>query len=434
MNNLAIKVDGLGKRYRIGRNRSSRQQKSLATRLASPFEYLVSTLREPEPDEILWALKDVSFQVEPGEVIGIIGFNGSGKSTLLKILSRITDPTEGRAYINGRVGSLLEVGTGFHVELTGRENIYLSGAILGMRRAEIDRKFDEIVAFSGVEKFIDTQVKRYSSGMKVRLGFSVAAHLEPEILLIDEVLAVGDYEFQKKCLGKMSEVSQAGRTVLFVSHDLAAVTKLCKRGILLQQGRKIFTGDARSVVEFFLSQGETESGLAEVSAGTRDVAIIQKVGIKDMEDAFTASIAGDKAFKIWVQLDVKQTIKMGQLSCDVLTDDGQCIFATTHIDTRSLDDLTVTPGVYSAAVTIPGSFMNVGTYTLKVQFFGHARGEPRRLLAEAYRPLQFTIERTGSVAARTKGKRRGFITPLFDWDFESVNHAGVVSQPASLVR
>jgi lipopolysaccharide transport system ATP-binding protein len=225
-NNLAIRVDNLGKRYRIGARQ--KQPNTLRERIenlvASPFDYLRSTLRGPSEEEILWALKDVSFEIQQGDVVGIIGRNGAGKSTLLKILSRITEPTSGRAEVNGRVGSLLEVGTGFHPELTGRENIYLNGAILGMRKAEIDRQFDEIVDFAEIEKFIDTPVKRYSSGMYVRLAFAVAAHLEPEILLVDEVLAVGDAAFQKKCLGKIGDVAREGRTVLFVSHNMAAIS------------------------------------------------------------------------------------------------------------------------------------------------------------------------------------------------------------------
>jgi lipopolysaccharide transport system ATP-binding protein len=205
-----------------------------------------------EEEETFWALRDVSFEVKKGEVVGIIGRNGAGKSTLLKILSRITEPTEGRAMIHGRVASLLEVGIGFHGELSGRENIYLNGAILGMKKAEIDRKFDEIVAFSEVEKFIDTPVKRYSSGMYVRLAFAVAAHLEPEILIVDEVLAVGDVAFQSKCLGKMNQVSQTGRTVLFVSHTMAAVEQLCPKAIVLQQGKLAFVGSSREAIGYYI--------------------------------------------------------------------------------------------------------------------------------------------------------------------------------------
>ena len=255
----AIKVQNLSKRYRIGVEEKPAQNpwqvvRSLAS---SPFKYLGRMLRPPTEEETIWALKDVSFEVEKGEVVGIIGRNGAGKSTLLKILSRITEPTEGRAEIHGRVGSLLEVGTGFHPELTGRENIYLNGAILGMKKAEIDRKFDEIVAFAGVEKFIDTPVKRYSSGMYVRLAFAVAAHLETEILLVDEVLAVGDAEFQKKCLGKMGDVAKEGRTVLFVSHNMGALRRLCKNSIVLHGGEAIFQGGTDESIRFYLKGFES---------------------------------------------------------------------------------------------------------------------------------------------------------------------------------
>lgn len=254
MKEIAIRIDNLGKMYRIG----AREKKAITLReriqnfMLSPFDYLREVLREPTEEEILWALKDINFQVKHGEVVGIIGRNGAGKSTLLKILSRITEPTEGQAALYGRVSSLLEVGTGFHKELTGRENIYLNGTVLGMSRAEVDRKFDEIVDFSGVEKFIDTPVKRYSSGMRVRLAFSVAAHLEPEILLIDEVLAVGDAEFQRKCLGKMRDVASEGRTVLFVSHNMGAVRKLCEKGILLDKGKITKIGSINQVIDTYL--------------------------------------------------------------------------------------------------------------------------------------------------------------------------------------
>ncbi|MCA9994142.1 MAG: ABC transporter ATP-binding protein [Anaerolineales bacterium] len=247
MSDIAIRVENLGKRYQIG----ARQERPDTLRDA-----LTGFFRRPKKatkaETELWALKDVSFEVKRGEVVGIIGRNGAGKSTLLKILSRITEPTHGKALIHGRVGSLLEVGTGFHPELTGRENIYLSGAMLGMKREEIARKFDEIVDFSGVEKFIDTPIKRYSSGMNVRLGFAVAAHLEPEIILVDEVLAVGDAEFQKKCLGKMQDMSGGGKTVLFVSHNMAAIIKLCNRSILLQGGNMIATGKTADMARTYL--------------------------------------------------------------------------------------------------------------------------------------------------------------------------------------
>ena len=256
--NAALRVENLGKQYRIGSSIGATDlRETLTNVLTWPVRRLRSSGRneasERRTSEVFWALRDVDFEVNHGEVVGIIGRNGAGKSTLLKVLSGITEPTEGRVELYGRVGSLLEVGTGFHPELTGRENIYLSGSILGMTRAEIDRKFEEIVAFSGVQKFLDTPVKRYSSGMYVRLGFAVAAHLDPEILLIDEVLAVGDIDFQKKCIGSMKSVARSGRTVVIISHNMALIESLCSRAIWVDEGRLKASGSPAAVIEQYLS-------------------------------------------------------------------------------------------------------------------------------------------------------------------------------------
>src|SRR5580698_8912507 len=275
MSEPVIRVEGIGKRYRLGEGlRHTALRNLIGDALRAPLRFLhgsnhtsnnrpavALSAGSPAADtttevngrsRFIWALKDVYFEVQHGEVVGLIGRNGAGKSTLLKILARITRPTEGRAEIHGRVGSLLEVGTGFHLELTGRENVYMSGAILGMRKAEMDRKFDEIVAFSEVERFLDTPLKHYSSGMQVRLAFAVAAHLEPEILFVDEVLAVGDAAFQKKCLGKMSEVANKGRTILFVSHNMAAIKALCTRAILMKNGAIVASGMVGQVADSYL--------------------------------------------------------------------------------------------------------------------------------------------------------------------------------------
>jgi lipopolysaccharide transport system ATP-binding protein len=282
MSNVIISVENLGKCYRINHQQSGPKEglrHVLNHWATAPFRALRAAgrnsekiPRHPSANEDFWALRDVSFEIKQGEVVGIIGRNGAGKSTLLKILSRITEPTKGRVRIKGRVASLLEVGTGFHPELTGRENIYLNGAILGMSRAEIKKKFDEIVAFAEVEKFLDTPVKRYSSGMYVRLAFAVAAHLEPEILIVDEVLAVGDAEFQKKCLGKMQEVSKGGRTVLFVSHNMAAVQSLCDKAFYLQRGRVKAIGAVDPLVNQYLTDANQDrnrqlSGRVELGGG-----------------------------------------------------------------------------------------------------------------------------------------------------------------------
>lgn len=256
---IAVRIQDLGKRYRIGVHKPPARTLGgkIKRTLSSPLEWLTSEIRTPSEDEILWALRDITFDVKVGEVVGVIGRNGAGKSTLLKILSRITEPSSGFAEIKGRIGALLEVGTGMHPELTGRENVYQNGCILGMRKWEIDKSFDEIVAFSGVEKFIDTPVKRYSSGQRVRLGFAIAAHLEPEILIVDEVLAVGDLEFQKKCLGKMKNVASHGRTVIFVSHNMPSVRTLCSRAICLEHGTVSASGEVDDVIQQYTNYNAT---------------------------------------------------------------------------------------------------------------------------------------------------------------------------------
>src|ERR1700675_4347580 len=259
---VIIRVEGLGKKYRLGQ-KSNERYTALRDVLTEKTHSLFRRNRNgkrSKPNKEIWALRDVSFEVKRGEVVGIIGRNGAGKSTLLKLLSRITEPSEGRIELVGRVASMLEVGTGFHPELTGRENIYLNGAILGMRRAEIKRRFDEIVAFAEVETFLDTPVKRFSSGMYVRLAFAVAAHLEPEILIVDEVLAVGDAEFQKKCLGKIREVASGGRTILFVSHNMQAVSVLCNRGMFFRAGRLEYDGTMKEAIEMYTTSFSKENG------------------------------------------------------------------------------------------------------------------------------------------------------------------------------
>lgn len=273
-----MRVEGLGKKYRLGREipPASSLGGKMKQAVTAPFDWLASQMREPSEEEILWALKDVSFEIKRGEVVGFIGHNGAGKSTLLKILSRITEPTEGFAEIHGRIAALLEVGTGMHPELTGRENIYMNGTVLGMKKREIDRKFDDIVDFSGIEKFLDTPVKRYSSGMRVRLGFAIAAHLEPEILIVDEVLAVGDADFQKKCLGKMEDVANAGRTVLFVSHRMAAIRSLCSRVVLMSGGKIVLDDEPNLVIPKYLSLNAGESQIADTEAHT------QRTGSRDV--------------------------------------------------------------------------------------------------------------------------------------------------------
>jgi len=314
MSNLAIRAQNISKLYKIGahRNRHDTLRDHLvhgALALFSSNGNSQPSALDSRPSDHIWALKDISFEIKHGEAVAFIGRNGAGKSTLLKILSRITEPTTGRVEIYGRVGSLLEVGTGFHPELTGRENIFLNGAILGMKKVEIGRKFDEIVAFSEVEQFIDTPVKRYSSGMRVRLAFSVAAHLEPEILIVDEVLAVGDTSFQKKCLGKMDSVAKEGRTVLFVSHNMASLQTLCQRGLWLNNGRLKVDGSADSAVEAYFEQLQATDGSESLLESTHRDFFIEKVILKDGDDVSRSFFKPNEAITVEFYYHAKRTIE-----------------------------------------------------------------------------------------------------------------------------
>jgi lipopolysaccharide transport system ATP-binding protein len=338
MSDVAISVRDLGKLYRIG-GRQERHETftaALTSALASPVRRLRRLGRPVPPEEIFWALKGVSFDLLRGEVLGIIGRNGAGKSTLLKLLSRITEPTHGRIEIHGRLGSLLEVGTGFHPELTGRENIYLNGTILGMKRHEINRKFDEIVAFSGIETFLDTPVKRYSSGMYVRLAFAVAAHLEPEILVVDEVLAVGDVEFQKKCLGKMSEVASEGRTVLFVSHSMAAIKTLCTQALLLHKGVMAGHGEVETTVAAYLNLNSPvqEHGFISDAAhriGT-GAALLHRVELRDGAGHSVEQVMFGQRFEIRALFEVKEVIEDAIIEIGISTLDGLRVATVQNID------------------------------------------------------------------------------------------------------
>ncbi|HEX9740466.1 MAG TPA: ABC transporter ATP-binding protein, partial [Ignavibacteriaceae bacterium] len=318
MSETAIRVEGLGKKYKIGRRKSGNLRESLANIFKSSQNQIIKSSNHQIIREF-WALKDISFEVDQGEAVGIIGRNGAGKSTLLKILSRITKPTTGRFEINGRVSSLLEVGTGFHSELTGRENIFLNGTILGMKRKEIKEKFDEILDFSGVEEFLDTPVKHYSSGMKVRLAFSVAAHLEPEILIIDEVLAVGDAEFQNKCLGKMEDVTGQGRTVLFVSHNMGAVERLCNNGIFLEAGKINEKGSARFAIQKYLTS--FESFQDNVNQRTDRIGngelVVEKILIKNETDQLIDRVHSGQNFYIELYYSKKVNSNLDRVICSI---------------------------------------------------------------------------------------------------------------------
>jgi lipopolysaccharide transport system ATP-binding protein len=354
VSDLAVSVEGLGKRYRIAhqRDRYGRLTESLSSAVRAPFDRLRGRPRETA--EWFWALRDVSFELRQGDVLGVIGRNGAGKTTLLKVLSRITEPTAGIARLRGRVGSLLEVGTGFHPELTGRENVFMSGAVLGMRKAEIAGQFDEIVEFAGIENFLDTPVKRYSSGMQVRLGFAVAAHMQTEILIVDEVLAVGDAEFQRKCLDKMGTASTEGRTVLFVSHNMAAVETLCRTGLLLDKGKLLASGTAHQTVEAYRRQTDE----------LRDVDLLQRsdrqgdgrIRVASVEPSISTGKPSDLRLNFVAQPGVRNV----EISVGLFTNRGEgALFLSNRVSGDELGELPAHGALvctFETAGLLPGRY------------------------------------------------------------------------------
>ena len=451
MTDTVIRVAGLGKRYRIGeRARDTGLRHLIGDALRAPVRLLTaskygssigsgpandsagssaprsnngSTRRGPS---IIWALKDVNFEVRQGEVVGLIGRNGAGKSTLLKILARITRPTEGHAEIHGRVGSLLEVGTGFHPELTGRENVYMSGAILGMRKAEMDRKFEEIVAFSEVERFLDTPLKHYSSGMQVRLAFAVAAHLEPEILFIDEVLSVGDASFQKKCLGKMGEVSREGRTILFVSHNTAAVKTLCSRAIYMKEGSVAASGPVTEVLDNYLLGAAAGANIREwpdqaVAPGSESIRMSYiRISPPDGEAAIT--------------IDTGALIEIGfehlqggiSLDCTVYltSSDGVMVFESGYILSSDRDSRA---GFYHLGGRIPEHLLNAGRYSLNVQF----GKDQRYVLFRMDDAVSFEVENTATGRGLNMGVAPGIIRPMLSWQHSFEEKSSLVNPNVS---
>jgi len=373
MSNIAIRVEALSKAYRIGLAEQQHETMLgvMTAWLKAPMANLralrnLSRFGETSSDsaDTFWALRDISFDVNHGEAIGIIGRNGAGKSTLLKILSRITEPTSGRASIYGRVASLLEVGTGFHPDLTGRENVYLNGTILGMRKREIDARFDEIVAFSGVEKFIDTPVKRYSSGMRVRLAFSVAAHLEPEILIIDEVLAVGDAEFQKKCLGKMEDVTSGGRAVIFVSHNMGAITRLCSRVISLHSGRVGHIGLPSQVVQAYLDGGMENAAESAVDGEDLGPLTLDRMLIQQNDTGAGSLVDNLKPFTIEFRYTLHESMSDLLLGFDIVDAEGNLLFRTYDQELVGLK--TRVAGSYVSRCVVPGGLLQPSVYHLNV--------------------------------------------------------------------
>ena len=397
MPDVAIHVAGVSKQYQIGARQANKNiREGLTDLLTWPVRAGHALLHRREratemaAANTLWALKDVSFDVRHGEVVGIIGRNGAGKSTLLKILARITKPSEGYADVFGRVGSLLEVGTGFHPELTGRENILLNGAILGMHRSEILAKFDEIVAFSEVERFIDTPVKHYSSGMYVRLAFAVAAHLEPEILFVDEVLAVGDAAFQKKCLGKMREVAQGGRTILFVSHNIDAVRRLCEKAIWLDNGHLRYQGPTADAIGQYMLANLTEGGEV-VFDPPRALASgmpvrLHSVQVCDMDGRVKMCYSARSPIRIQIEWDSSEALYKPRIGFILQTADGQDVL--TALDATAWRDGWLAAGRRISTAIIPGQLLNEGTYVIDVG----ADGNPGR--TDVY---DFTLSRTGPI-------------------------------------
>ncbi len=447
MSEAIITVENLGKCYRIQHQQKRERYtalrdviadkvKDLARRL-SPLrlargegqsQALNTSSRSAEED--FWALKDVSFEIKQGEVVGIIGRNGAGKSTLLKLLSRITEPTTGRIRLRGRVASLLEVGTGFHPELTGRENIFLNGAILGMTRAEIRIKFDEIVAFAEVEKFLDTPVKRYSSGMYVRLAFAVAAHLEPEILIVDEVLAVGDAEFQKKCLGKMQDVSRGGRTVIFVSHNMAVVRTLCRQGLLLERGRLRVFDAVEKTIEQYLHVLRSSGGAVEWSDANEcpQDAALRLWGVRVVSSGEVTSEANmDQDIQVQVDYEVLRAGTSVLVSIHVNSGLGGCLFATANAPSANAgrDEWAMRPhpfGRYQSCLTIPANFLNDGPHSLSV-FLLNGAGAVRVARNEI---LTFNAVDHGAMRKEYTGMWIGAIRPRLPWHTRQLSAASTL--------
>jgi lipopolysaccharide transport system ATP-binding protein len=407
MSTALVSAHSLGKKYKLGavtlpplslRDRITDAVRSIGKKKAAPQEF--------------WALRDVSFDLHDAEVIGVIGRNGAGKSTLLKIISHITEPTEGEAHLFGRVSSLLEVGVGFHPELSGRENVFLNGAILGMSRAEIRRKFDEIVSFAEVEQFIDTPVKRYSSGMYVRLAFAVAAHLEPDVLIVDEVLAVGDIAFQRKCLGKMEDIRRTGRAVLVVSHNMSLISQLCEKVIWLDAGKVVRSGATREVIAAYMAEGVSGSAEWKPERSLGDAFEYQRVWV-DGGFGEPGSIAADTPFDIVFDFTVKKSMPPGRRALLIASAEGTPILTSTSTDHLSAIREPWKVGRQRARCTIPGSLLVPGRYFVTIS----EQVEDIELLREGV--FEFTITEQNSLTSRDG--RLGVIAPLLEWNREEVS-------------
>jgi lipopolysaccharide transport system ATP-binding protein len=421
VSDLAIQVQCLGKRYLLGETVPYKSlRESLTRALTAPFNRRQRTAREH-----VWALNDVSFTIHEGEAVGIIGRNGAGKSTLLKVLSRITSPTRGKAEVHGRLGSLLEVGTGFHPELTGRENIFLNGAILGMSRRQIEASFDDIVAFAEVERFLDTPVKRYSSGMYLRLAFSVAAHLEPDILLVDEVLAVGDIEFQKKCLGKMGDIGKRGRTVLLVSHNMPSIANLCKRVILLENGGIAMDGGAQEVIQHYLSSGQAAGGeriWPEPDQAPGDT-LVRLHAVRVFQDSDYPSEDVDISKEIRIAIDYWCLQDDARLYSALWLKDkmGTAVLASGNFTSQNLThdewyDRPRPAGLYRSICRIPPTFLNEGLYSVMV-ILGKA---PTTTIVMEDSAISFVVHDTGEMRREYYGEWAGVVRPKLAWTTEQL--------------
>ncbi len=423
MSNVAISVENISKAYRIGLKDKKHDTlgAAMASWIRSPFSNFkrlksLSNFKNNEEEDIFWALRDINFKVAKGEVLGIIGRNGAGKSTLLKILSRITEPTDGRIEIYGRVASLLEVGTGFNPELTGRENIFLNGTILGMTKKEIDLKFDEIIDFSGIEKFIDTPVKRYSSGMKVRLAFAVAAHLEPEILVIDEVLAVGDAEFQTKCLGKMQDLSgKMGRTVLFVSHNMTAVSTLCNKSIVLERGIIHFDGEVGAGITSYLNlvgKSANQGGLKNFIENQDDKFFFLNDFSISQVNAINNTFFSNNEIDINISFKIFKKIDGLRIGFDLVDiNSNATIFRTFHNDSETSINAMV-EGEYCFHTSIPANLLKEGSYGIKPAIGIH---NVRWIILNSELIENFTIININGLNSAFADSRPGFILPELKW-------------------
>lgn len=430
----AIEVEGLGKRYRVGTTEGMFRYRSIRDDLSGLLRR-----RPGAPERSAWALRDVAFTVRRGETVGVIGHNGAGKSTLFKVLSRITPPTEGTARVKGRVGSLLEVGTGFHPELTGRENIYLAGSVLGMRRAEIAAKLDDIIDFSAVAAYVDTPVKRYSSGMYMRLAFAVAAHLEPEVLLVDEVLSVGDAEFQKKCLGRISDIGSSGRTVLFVSHSMPAVLRICPRVILLERGRVVADGAAADVVRRYLDSGSGTMALREwpdiTQAPGDAVARLRAVRVRCADGVIRDEIDIREPFDVEIEYWNLGATEENPLCANfhLLNQDGLLLFATADFNDRAWAVGPRAKGLVKAVCRVPGNFLAEGKFFVNVAVGGL---HPPHVDAGEDEAVAFQIvDRSDGDGARGEVvfDWPGVVRPKLDWNvWQMSDERG--SQPAEGIR